>query len=96
MMKAIKEMCSTDIRFGRSKLLQSCSNVTVKLEREPTVTACLAGRDDQEVLYTEFVHATQQHTSRATICWSLQMQPPTLSHLSFSPGRPNKLHFYRN
>ena len=51
----IKEMCSTGISFGRSKLLQSCSNFTLKPELEPTVIACLAGRDAQEVLYTGFV-----------------------------------------
>ena len=54
--EGIKKMCSTDISFGRSKLLQSCSNFTLKPELEPTVTACLAGRDAQEVLYTGFVH----------------------------------------
>ena len=45
MMKVIKEMCSDGISFGRSKLLQSCSNLTLKFELEPTVIACLAGRD---------------------------------------------------
>ena len=54
--EGIKKMCSTGISFGRSKLLQSCSNFTLKLELKPTVTACLAGRDAQEVLYTGFVH----------------------------------------
>ena len=53
----IKEMCShlcsTGIRFGRSKLVQSCSNFKLKPELEPTVTVCLAGRDAQEVLYTD-------------------------------------------
>ena len=43
------------ISFGRSKLLQSCSNFTLKPELKPTVTACLAGRDAQEALYTGFV-----------------------------------------
>ena len=51
--EGIKKMCSTGISFGRSKLLQSCNNV--KFELEPTVTACLAGRDAQQVLYTGFV-----------------------------------------
>ena len=51
----IKQMCSSGISFGRSKLLQSCSNLTLKPELEPAVTACLAGRDAQEVLYTGFV-----------------------------------------
>ena len=37
-------MCSTGISFGRSKLLQSCSNLTFKPELEPTVIACLASR----------------------------------------------------
>ena len=45
----IKQMCSSGVRFGRSKLLQSCSNFTLKPELEQTVTACLAGRDAQEV-----------------------------------------------
>ena len=52
--EGIKEMCSTGISFGRSKLLQSCSNFTLKPELEPTEVACLAGRDAQEVLYTGF------------------------------------------
>ena len=51
----IKQMCSSGIRFGKSKLLQSCSNFTLKPELEPTVIPCLAGRDAQEVLYTGFV-----------------------------------------
>ena len=42
-------MCPTHMSFGRSKLLQSCSNFTLKHELEPTVIACLAGRDAQEV-----------------------------------------------
>ena len=50
----IKQMCSSGISFGRSKLLQSCGNLTLKPELEPAVTACLAGRDAQEVLYTGF------------------------------------------
>ena len=50
----IKQMCSSGISFGRSKLLQSCSNLTLKPELEPAVTASLAGRDAQEVLYTGF------------------------------------------
>ena len=54
--EGIQKMCSTGISFGRSKLLQSCSNFTLKPELKPTVTACLAGRDAQEVLYTGFVH----------------------------------------
>ena len=53
--EGIKEMCSTGISFGRSKLLQSCSNFTLKPELEPTVVACLAGRDAQVVLYSRFV-----------------------------------------
>ena len=60
--EGIKKMCSTGISFGRSKLLQSCNNV--KSELEPTVTACLAGRDAQEVLYTGFVHTTSSHSKR--------------------------------
>ena len=58
--EGIKKMCSTGMSFGRSKLLQSCSNVTLKPELKPTVTACLACRDAQEVLYTGFVHYTEQ------------------------------------
>ena len=54
--EGIKKMCCTGISFGRSKLLQSFSNFTLKPELKPTVTACLAGRDAQEVLYTGFVH----------------------------------------
>ena len=52
---SIKKMCSTGISLGRSKLLQSCSNFTLKPELKPTVAACLAGKDAQEVLYTGFV-----------------------------------------
>ena len=58
--EGIKKMCSTGISFGRSKLLQSCSNFTLKPELKPTVTACLAGRDAQEALYTGFVHYTER------------------------------------
>ena len=54
--EGIKKMCSTGISFGRSKLLQSCSNFMLKTELKRTVTACLAGRDAQDVLYTGFVH----------------------------------------
>ena len=54
--EGIKKVFSTGISFGRSKLLQSCSNFMLKTELKPTVTACLAGRDAQEVLYTGFVH----------------------------------------
>ena len=50
----IKEMFPTGY-LGRSKLLQSGINFTFKPELEPTVMACLAGRDAQEVLYTGFV-----------------------------------------
>ena len=51
----IKQMSFSGISFGRSKLLQSCSNLTLKPELEPVVTACLAGRDALEVFYTGFV-----------------------------------------
>ena len=37
--EGIKEMCSTGISFGRSKLLQSCSNLKLIPELEPTVIA---------------------------------------------------------
>ena len=47
---AIKQMCLED----QNLVLQSCSNFTLKPELEPTVIACLAGRDVQEVLYTGF------------------------------------------
>ena len=60
----IKKMCSSGISFGRSKLLQSCSNLTLKPELEPTVTACLAGRDAQEVLYTGFVQTLSGSSRR--------------------------------
>ena len=43
----IKQMCSSGISFGRSKLLQSCSNLRLKPALEPAVTACLAGKDAQ-------------------------------------------------
>ena len=62
--EGIKKMCSTGISFGRSKLLQSCSNFTLKPELKPTVTACLAGRDAQEVLYTGFVHTPSSDSKR--------------------------------
>ena len=60
----IKQMCSFGISFGRSKLLQSCSNLTLKPELKPTVTACLAGRDAQEVLYTGFVQTPSGDSRR--------------------------------
>ena len=41
--EGLKEMCSTGISFGRSRLLQSCSNFAL--------IACLAGSDTQEVLH---------------------------------------------
>ena len=39
--------------------LQSCRNFTLEPELELTVTASLAGRDAQEVLYTGFVDSKQ-------------------------------------
>ena len=42
-------MRSAETSFGRSKLLQSGSNFKLKLEMEPTVIACLADRNAQEV-----------------------------------------------
>ena len=60
----IKKMCSSGISFGRSKLLQSCSNLTLKQELEPAITACLAGRDAQEVLYTGFVQTPSGNSRR--------------------------------
>ena len=65
--EGIKEMCSTGLSFGRSKLLQSCSNFTdftLKPKLEPTEVACLAGRDAQEVLYTGFVQPPSRHSKR--------------------------------
>ena len=59
----IKEMFPTGY-LGRSKLLQSCINFTLKPELEPTVMACLAGRDAQEVLYTGFVHTPSGDSKR--------------------------------
>ena len=60
----IKQMCSSGISFGRSKLLQSCSNLRLKSELEPAVTSCLAGRDAQEVLYTGFVQKPSGNSRR--------------------------------
>ena len=60
----IKEISSTSISFRRSKLLQSCSNFTLKPELEPTVIAFLAGRDVQEVLCTRFVQTLSCHSRR--------------------------------
>ena len=37
--EGIKKMCSTGISFGRSKLLQSCSNFTLKPELKKTVNS---------------------------------------------------------
>ena len=62
--EGIKKMCSTGISFGRSKLLQSCSNFTLKPELKPTVPACLAGRDAQEGLYTGYVHTPSSDLKR--------------------------------
>ena len=57
-------MRCTGISFGRSELLQSGSNVTLKPELKPTVTACLAGRDAQEVLHTGFVLTLSSDSKR--------------------------------
>ena len=62
----IKEMCPTGY-FGRSKLLQSCINFTLKPELEPTVMACLAGRDAQELLCTGFVQTPRQFKAVAIL-----------------------------
>ena len=37
MIQESKELCSIEISFGRSKLLQSCRNFTLKSELEQTV-----------------------------------------------------------
>ena len=60
----IKQMCSSGVIFGRSKLLQSCSNLRLKPELEPAVRACLARRDAQEVLYTGFVQTPSSDSRR--------------------------------
>ena len=62
--EGMKKMCSTGISFGRSKLLHLCCNFTLKPGLRPTVTACLAGRDAQEVLYTGFVHTPSSDSKR--------------------------------
>ena len=62
--EGMNKRCSISISFGRSKLLQSCSNFTSKPELKPTVTACLAGRGAQEVLYTGFVHTPSSDSKR--------------------------------
>ena len=81
----IKQMCSSGISFarskllqscsnlsfGRSKLLQSCSNLTLKPELELAVTACLAGRDAQEVLYTVFVQTPSGNSPVSSSLWPL-------------------------
>ena len=59
----IKEMFPTGY-LGRSKLLQSCINFTLKPELEPTVMACLAGRDAQEVLCTGFFQTSSGRLRR--------------------------------
>ena len=43
-------------------VLQSCCNFTLKPWLEPTVIACLAGRDAQEVLYTGYVQTTREES----------------------------------
>ena len=55
-----KEMCSTDISFGRSKLLQSCSNFMLEPELEPTVLGqrCSGG------FYTGFVQKLSSNSKR--------------------------------
>ena len=62
--EGIKEMHCPGISFGRSKLLQSCGNFTLKPELEPTGIACLARRDAQEVLYTGFVQTPSGDSKR--------------------------------
>ena len=73
--EGIKEMCSTGLSNGRSKLLQSCSNFAL--------IACLAGRDTQEVLYTGYV---QQCSTFRKKCWG-QLAPK----FSFLVARPSLL-----
>ena len=75
--EGIKKMCSTGISFGRSKLLQSCGNFTLKPELEPTVTACLADRGAQEVLYTGFAHTpTRVYGNSATLIDNIFINNP--------------------
>ena len=57
---AIKQMCLED----QNLVLQSRSNFTLKPELEPTVIACLAGRDAREVLYTGFYLSKHQTTKQ--------------------------------
>ena len=59
---AIKQMCLED----QNLVLQSCSNFTLKSELEPTVIACLAGRDAREVLYTGFYLSKHQSDKHQT------------------------------
>ena len=48
-MQALSKCVLLAYALEDQKLLQSCSNFTLKPELKPTVTACLAGRDAQEV-----------------------------------------------
>ena len=70
-----RKMCSSGIRFGRSKLLQSCSNFTLKFELESTVIACLAGRDAQEVLYNGFVHTPSGYSRQLRFLPNISAMP---------------------
>ena len=47
--EGIKEMCSTGISFGRSKLLQSCSNLKLIPEMEPTAIALKNNPENRHV-----------------------------------------------
>ena len=49
MLTSSKCVLLTDISFEEKKLVQSSSNFTLKPELKPTLIACLAGRDAQEV-----------------------------------------------
>ena len=64
MIQESKELCSIEISFGRSKLLQSCRNFTLKSELEQTVIACLVGRNAQEVFYSPFVQTPSGDSRR--------------------------------
>ena len=58
------------ISFGGSKLLQPCSNFAFKPDLDPTVIACLASRDTEEVLYAGFFQTPRRYSRRfwSSIC----------------------------
>ena len=82
MIQASKWLCSIGISFGRSKLLQSCRNFTLRSELEQTVIACLAGRNAQEVSYSRFVQ-TPSGDSRRFFVRHLQCRSPRAAVIIF-------------